>query len=156
MPENERPWRDLVQRYFTPLVLGTPALAFIPAFCLAAFWFGGEGALMVMAATLPIVYLAAAHLYNHGQMHYAPHKGILPRKTFVGKVQTIFTKATQQGLQSAIFMVEIEEYEDPTNYRVAKGFKVKVQFNARLRNELWIHTDILLEDVEGVFFFEYE
>jgi len=39
------------------LLTGPPALAFIPAFSLAAFWFGGEGALLVVAALVPAAYL---------------------------------------------------------------------------------------------------
>jgi hypothetical protein len=45
---------DLAHQYFATLLSGPPAFAFIPAFCLAAFWFGGEGALVVTAAAVPV------------------------------------------------------------------------------------------------------
>ncbi|MDF1865093.1 MAG: hypothetical protein P1U70_09680 [Saprospiraceae bacterium] len=58
--------------------------------------------------------------------------------------------------ESFFNVLEIDEYEDPTDYKYAKGLKVKVRFNVNLRNHFWIHTDLYLRDVEGVFFFEYE
>ncbi|MEL7220605.1 MAG: hypothetical protein AAGJ93_04750, partial [Bacteroidota bacterium] len=69
------------------------------------------------------------------------------------------TSDLDDGPIGSFTIVEIEEYEDldiHANYLAAKGFKVKVNFDVTLRNHLWIHTDIILENVEGVFFFEYE
>jgi hypothetical protein len=61
-----------------------------------------------------------------------------------------------ENVESLFNVIEVSEYEDPTDYKYAKGLKVKVQFNVNLRNHYWIHTDIFLRNVEGVFFFEYE
>jgi diguanylate cyclase (GGDEF)-like protein len=109
MPHNERPWQDLTKRYFAPLITGAPAMAFIPAFCLAAFWFGGEGALMVMAAMLPVVYLAAGHFYGQNRVRQTSPKAILSRDLFSEKSNIALEHATQQGTHSAIFMVELDD-----------------------------------------------
>ena len=44
------------------LVSSPAALAFIPAFSLAALWFGGEGALLVVAALIPLLYMVSGGL----------------------------------------------------------------------------------------------
>ena len=51
----------LRQRAFD-LLTAPPALAFIPALSLAAFWFGGEGALIVVAGLVPAAYLVSGGL----------------------------------------------------------------------------------------------
>jgi diguanylate cyclase (GGDEF)-like protein len=111
MAEQDQPWRDLMERYVAPLVSGPPALAFIPAFCLAAFWFGGEGALMVMAAALPIIYLAVASLQIHNLLGQNSKTGLLNNTVFQQKVHSTFSRAKKQNHHSAIFNIAIDDFE---------------------------------------------
>ncbi|WP_020538184.1 hypothetical protein [Lewinella cohaerens] len=66
------------------------------------------------------------------------------------------TSADADNENSAFRILEIEPYEDNVSYLPARGFKVKVAFDAVLQNRYWIYSTFFLENVEGVFFFEYE
>lgn len=66
------------------------------------------------------------------------------------------TSADADNENSAFRILEIEPYEDNVSYLPARGFKVRVAFNAVLQNRYWVYSTLFLENVEGVFFFEYE
>lgn len=112
MPEDDRTWQETTHRYFAPLVAGPPALALVPAFCLAAYWFGGEGALIVLAATLPVIYLAASHLYTRASQRLTAHPGVLHGELFQEHVHRVFTASKKHVRQSAIFVVALEEFDE--------------------------------------------
>ena len=100
-----------LQSQVAQLVLGPPALAFLPAFCLAAFWFGGVGALIVLAGLVPIVYLLAGPL--HGQIVVPRHAltGLLARPEFEALVDETFDTAVETGRHAAAFLILIEDFE---------------------------------------------
>jgi len=97
------------------VMVGPPALAFIPAFSLAAFWFGGEGALLVVAALIPALYLlsgsisaSVATLRSGGPTRV----GLLPRGSMAQHCEATFDSTVEEGLQSCVLVLEIEGFAD--------------------------------------------
>ncbi len=97
------------------LLTGPPALAFIPAISLAAFWFGGEGALLVVAAIVPAAYLlsgglsSSSHNLQYGQVIQS---GPLPRTQMISRCEEVYVDATKHGQHSCIQVLEIEGFAD--------------------------------------------
>lgn len=97
------------------LLTGPPALAFIPAISLAAFWFGGEGALLVMAALLPEAYLLSGGLtaaVGHLQNGSLNSNSILARTPMTQKCADVYAQTAESGLASCIHVIEIEGFSD--------------------------------------------
>ena len=97
------------------LLTGPPALAFIPAISLAAFWFGGEGALLVVAALAPAAYLLSGGLSSsssNSQFGNSSHIGPLPRAQMVTRCEEVYVDATRHGQHSCIQVLEIEGFAD--------------------------------------------
>lgn len=97
------------------LVTSPAALAFIPAFSLAALWFGGEGALLVVAAVIPVLYLlsgalgVAAAQFRTGS---TTPNGLLARVPMIARCEAIFSEAVESGYQSCLHVLEIEGFSD--------------------------------------------
>lgn len=125
----------LRQRVFSVLT-GPPALAFIPAFCLAAYWFGGEGALLVVASLLPVVYLMSGGLRGTigGLLPTAPvAQGMLQRAGMAERCEAIFQQAVVTGHQSCVQVVEIEGFADLVDrYGPGAGDAVVARMGERL------------------------
>ncbi len=105
---------EMRMRIFNVLT-GPPALAFIPAFSLAAYWFGGEGALLVVAALLPAIYLLAGGIngtVGHLNSAAMTRGGLLPRAAMAERCGVIFEQASESGMHSCIHVVEIEGFAD--------------------------------------------
>ena len=61
------------RRHFAQMLSGPQALAFVPAITLAAFWFGGEAWLLLVALGLPIAHAATGGFYTpHVEQELAP------------------------------------------------------------------------------------
>ena len=102
------------KRVFAVLT-GPPALAFIPAFSLASFWFGGEGALLVMAALLPAAYLLLGGFsatLNHFQQRSSARNGILTRTAMAERCEMIFGQAVESIQHTCIHVIEVEGFSD--------------------------------------------
>lgn len=100
-----------IQRRFAPVIVGPPALAFVPALCLAGFWFGGEGALIVIAALVPVLYLAGGGFMQAPQDHVRAIGGVYPREGFEKRVQAVFQSARDSGSQAATFCLALEDFD---------------------------------------------
>ncbi|WP_298858232.1 bifunctional diguanylate cyclase/phosphodiesterase [uncultured Sulfitobacter sp.] len=97
------------------LLTGPPALAFVPAISLAAFWFGGEGALLVMAALVPAAYLLSGGIgaaVEQLQSASLNSNGILARAPMTAKCEDIFAKTSAAELAACIHVIEIEGFSD--------------------------------------------
>lgn len=102
-----------MRRRLFDLLTSPPALAFVPAFSLAAFWFGGEGALLVVAALLPALYLLSGGLGSSISLlnpAAATKPGLLARGPMAARCEAIWTEADENGLQSCIHVIEIEDF----------------------------------------------
>jgi len=115
----------LARKRVFDLMTSPPALAFIPALTLAAFWFGGEGALLIAAAVVPVVYLlsggvgaAAGHLPKNG----LNRNGLLARAPMAEHCEIVFRKATDDDLNSCVYVIEIERFAELVDrYGAAAG-----------------------------------
>ncbi|GLQ27791.1 putative bifunctional diguanylate cyclase/phosphodiesterase [Sulfitobacter pacificus] len=96
---------------FALVLTGPPAFAFVPAMCLAAFWFGGEGALVVLAGLLPVLYLVGGNLHNRATFSGALNTGILPRPAFEELTEQSYQKALETGTHAATLFLVIEEFD---------------------------------------------
>lgn len=100
------------------LLTGPPALAFVPAISLAAYWFGGEGALLVMAALVPAAYLLSGGFgtaVGHLSSRDTNKNGLLARARMITKCEAVFEHATESGLSSCVHVIEIEGFADLTD-----------------------------------------
>lgn len=90
---------------------GPQALAFLPAFALAAFWLGGEGMLVAAALGLPILYIAVGGFSATGS---ALSDGVVDETAVVSKTTAIalagraLARAREGGLGTACILVEAE------------------------------------------------
>ena len=109
----QRHWRQ-----FALIMAGPPALAFLPAICLGAFWLGGEGALLVVAAVLPIVYLIAGAGGGDWQRLTLPRdavSGLISRAGIEEVTDQILEQIKRTGRLSATFMFEIDDFAQLTD-----------------------------------------
>ncbi|WP_299567489.1 bifunctional diguanylate cyclase/phosphodiesterase [uncultured Sulfitobacter sp.] len=97
------------------LLTGPPALAFVPAFSLAAFWFGGEGALLIVAALVPVFYLASGGFGPGLQSmrgHATNSNGLLTRTALEARCGEVFDACCEAGLLSCMHIVEIDNFSE--------------------------------------------
>jgi diguanylate cyclase (GGDEF)-like protein len=100
-----------MRQRFALVLTGPPALAFVPAMCLAAFWFGGEGALIVLAGFLPVLYLVGGSFHGRAALTGEVTTGILPRTVFEELTDQTHQKVQETGTHSATLFLVIEEFE---------------------------------------------
>ncbi|MFD2738048.1 putative bifunctional diguanylate cyclase/phosphodiesterase [Sulfitobacter aestuarii] len=95
------------------LISSPQALAFIPALTLAAFWFGGEAALIAVAVCLPLLYLLWVRwgAALPGRVSRDDISGLFQRAAFEELVSEICTRSRAQGRHSATFYVAIEDFD---------------------------------------------
>ena len=112
MPQNWPSRIAQLRRQVGGAVIGPPALAFLPAFCLAAYWFGGEGALIVITALLPVLYLFAGSVGDRIMVPRGAMIGPLDEPAFNELVRTTYAQAKENGRQAATFVIEIDDFKD--------------------------------------------
>ncbi|KIN62217.1 Diguanylate cyclase [Sulfitobacter noctilucicola] len=97
-------------RRATNILMGPPVFAFLPALCLAAFWFGGEGALIVLAGLLPVLYLVAGSFNSRSWNLQDTATGIFHRTAFEELVEQMFLRTQDSGRHAAIFCLAVEDF----------------------------------------------
>lgn len=91
---------------------GPQVLAFVPALCLAAFWLGGEMALMLVALGLPLLVVAVnPHALRAEGAALRKVRGLVSRTDFAMLIEEVNTSARQDGRNSMIMVLELNEYE---------------------------------------------
>ena len=100
-----------LRRQMTILMLGPPALAFLPAISLTAYWFGGEGALIVFAALLPVLYLVGGGVDDRLILQGEAVKGVLQRSAFEELTEEIYARTSQSGREAAAFFILIDDFD---------------------------------------------
>ena len=96
------------------IIFGPSALAFLPALSLAAFWLGGEQALLAVAAGLPLVYLVCGGFggeLNQFSLPRDAYTGLLQRAGFEELTESVYERAEELGWHSATFFVGLEEFD---------------------------------------------
>lgn len=98
-----------------PVLTGPPVLAFLPAITLGAFWLGGEPALVVAALGLPLVF-AVSGAFDTARTGMDPGAardsitGLMLRDGLEHVVDEVFERAGSTGMNSACFVLEIDDY----------------------------------------------
>lgn len=98
-----------------PLLLGPPILAILPGVSLAAFWFGGETALIIASLGLPLVYASFGLLSREGRKPAVQRDivtGVLLREGFDRILNDRLADCETRGLQSAVFALELDDYKE--------------------------------------------
>lgn len=93
------------------LIKNPACLAFVPAICLGLFWFGGEVALMTSAIAVPLIYMLSGSRGTASLMR-SSNTGLLSRDGMMVLAEEVLQRTQDKGLQSAVFQIEIDEFED--------------------------------------------
>ncbi|CUH46394.1 hypothetical protein [Ruegeria atlantica] len=108
-------WKHIsVSRIFDSLAMvlsGPPALAFAPAISLAAYWIGGEQALVVVALALPLAFAAVS------TAHKASNRGkdgncLLALDRFAAQMETLFVENQRTGHEATCMIVELDGFSN--------------------------------------------
>lgn len=102
-----------LQERIAPILMGPPILAFLPAITLAAFWFGGELALILVALGFPLVIAATGgfgKLPDRALISRDSVTGLLLRDGFDATLDHVYQSTATPGLRSACFMLELDDY----------------------------------------------
>ncbi|WP_170334043.1 putative bifunctional diguanylate cyclase/phosphodiesterase [Ruegeria arenilitoris] len=95
------------------ILRGPAALAFVPAISLAAFWIGGERALVVLALCLPLVVLGIAAFgarTDRQRKRRNPPGGMMTIDAFAAELTKICNTASADGTDSACILVALDDY----------------------------------------------
>ena len=107
MAELDKPLADeTAPPACSSLCSGPPALAFLPALCLAAYWFGGEGALIVCRGALPLSSIWSVAVCGQSTrliLHGEAVNGLLQRNAFEELTEEIYARTSQVDAKSATF-----------------------------------------------------
>ncbi|UWR24080.1 GGDEF domain-containing phosphodiesterase [Sulfitobacter sp. S190] len=92
----------------------TPAaLVFAPAFYLAAFWFGGEGALLVLAAVAQVAFFAGGGSAVLKSLFTPASSGrVLGAAEFTRQVGRLHGTISDQGAQGCLYTLELADFDD--------------------------------------------
>lgn len=92
---------------------GPQLLAFLPALTLGAYWFGGEGALVVAAISVPGA-LAVVGLFGH-RSAVPPQTdsltGLVLKDSVEGHIDRVFSRAGTFGFTTACLAVKIDDFD---------------------------------------------
>lgn len=112
MPKSRRTSLSQIRQQLAHIIAGPPALAFIPAFCLSAYWFGGEGALIVLAGLLPVIYLFAAGAQGRLSVDADATTGLLHRAAFEELADQMYQNTEKSGREAVTYFVLIEDFDE--------------------------------------------
>ncbi|WP_171208773.1 MULTISPECIES: bifunctional diguanylate cyclase/phosphodiesterase [unclassified Ruegeria] len=120
------------------VMTGPPALAFVPAICLAAFWLGGEMALLLVALGAPCVFVAFGSLKEHSittTAKGAKPSGAVTNDVFFQELQALHEATRKTGHSAACIAVALDGYEDILDLhgQTAADF-VSLQFGDRIHS----------------------
>ncbi len=100
-------------RKLSGVMTGPPALAFLPALCLGTYWFGGEGALLICAAMIPILYLLMGGFHGPsetGITRFDNASNVLHGIAFEERAEKVYLQTQTLGWKSAAFSFAIEDF----------------------------------------------
>ncbi len=102
-----------MRAWLASLLIRPAMLACLPAACLAAYWLAGQTSLIVLAVTLPLVYLALGGADAQGLARVSdrdPNTGLYTRNAFDAFSTDAMRTCTENGFYSATFMIEVDDY----------------------------------------------
>ena len=125
-------------RLFDQVMHGPQALAFVPAMTLAAFWFGGEAWLLVVALGLPVAYAASGGFSSAGA---GPEPDTaLPEDTLLAldrALHTVLDAADRSGRATGCLMLAVDDLPDMlARYGPGAAEAVMLNLSARISTSL--------------------
>ncbi|MDU8912236.1 GGDEF domain-containing phosphodiesterase [Aestuariicoccus sp. MJ-SS9] len=101
-----RIWKTRLQH----LLLGPQLLAFLPAIVLAAFWTGGEIALLIVALTVPVLFALSGGFSGAVATVPAAEQpmDLVDRATVASLTEQSMLRAQNAKLQTGAFLIEVE------------------------------------------------
>ena len=108
LPNSASEFRNRI----TTALSGPQMLAFVPALCLAAFWIGGEPALIVVALSIPFVWMVFGGVENlvKRRVARATILGLVAPDEFRPKVHAVREDTVDSDRTSAVFVIEIDDF----------------------------------------------
>lgn len=94
--------RDRAVRWIVAVARQPEVLAFLPALSLAAFWLGGEGALLVTALAVPLLCAIAA-------VSAAETGGVTPEEDFDARLNAMIARAETVGGRTGCVALRIDD-----------------------------------------------
>lgn len=98
--------------------LGPQALAFLPALCLAAYWFGGEQLLIVCALLVPAVLASFTGLTPYSRSREAPEQarrdgltGLPLSESLISALDSSLSMDDPLGRKTACLVLEIDDFD---------------------------------------------
>ena len=93
---------------------GAHYIAFVPAITLAAFWLGGEAALMIVALTFPaaIWFIFGRQFSQNPVAQIDAVTGLMTRHDWERQCCDVLHSAEQNKLRSAVFMLQIDDIDE--------------------------------------------
>lgn len=110
MADSWPTFKTRLQENLVLILTGPPAFALLPAFCLAAYWFGGEGALVVLAGLLPVIYLVGSAANGRSVTSRGSARGVIDLEAFARVTDQVYLQTKQTGRHAAIFQLAVEDY----------------------------------------------
>jgi diguanylate cyclase (GGDEF)-like protein len=103
-----------MRTWLVSALVGPQTLAFLPAATLAAFWLGGEPALIWLAIAVPILWLMVGGVAPASALRLsrAAATGLVPADQFVPTVDALRTDAPAAGKSSAVFVIELDQFNE--------------------------------------------
>ncbi len=111
MAQPQSPSFQRLQRNLTAALTGPAALAFVPALSLAAFWLGGEAALIAASALLPLVYLLNGAIPKPLTVPRDAVSGLFQRSAFEELTEQVYLRTAEKSRQSTAFFLAIEDFQ---------------------------------------------
>lgn len=89
-------------------------IAFLPAASLGIYWTGGDNALIGAAVVTPLIYLlvVGSKGFRSALGKNTATNGLVDHRNFEGTTKKIFDQAQESTLNSAIFQIQIDDFED--------------------------------------------
>ena len=101
-----------IQNAVRAMFAGPQVLAFVPAICLAAFWLGGEKALVAAALGVPLASALARRPGNWAdreQANAGHPRGVVANDVFLAELDRINASAESSGKNTACFIVALDD-----------------------------------------------
>lgn len=121
-------------------LLGPPVLAFLPAVTLAAYWLGGERALLVAALLLPLLYALSALLVQNGEEPLDGHatlSDVNSRDRLIQALDVAVDDQNDTARTSVCFAIEIDEFKTlEERYGRKAGEDIQAQTAERIADSL--------------------
>lgn len=110
MAQTQHPMLTGLRRRMALYLTGPPALAFLPCISLASYWFGGEGALIIVSGLLPLIYLAAGAIHEE-HTSLERYGDVLPRAAFDERVAKTFDRCNEAREQANLMFLVLEDFD---------------------------------------------